>query len=58
MLGGFGSESPALQECKKLLEQKGGKSGENPFNPAYLTAEERAHFCFACLHEDRRARCP
>ncbi|CAE7703617.1 Comt, partial [Symbiodinium pilosum] len=31
---------PHLRECKKLLEQKGGKLGENPFNPAYLTAEE------------------
>ena len=31
---------PAWQECKKLLEQKRGKPGENPFNPAYLTAEE------------------
>ena len=29
-----------LQECKKLLEQKGAKPGENPFNPAYLTTEE------------------
>ncbi|CAE6969824.1 Ankrd53, partial [Symbiodinium sp. KB8] len=31
---------PQLRECKKLLEQKGAKPGENPFNPAYLTTEE------------------
>ncbi|CAE7315525.1 Ankrd53 [Symbiodinium sp. CCMP2592] len=31
---------PQLRECKKLLEQKGAKPGQNPFNPAYLTTEE------------------
>ncbi|CAJ1456878.1 unnamed protein product [Effrenium voratum] len=30
---------PQLRECKKLLEQKGAKCGEAPFNPAYLTTE-------------------
>mgnify|MGYP002803631440 FL=1 len=31
---------PKLRECKKLLEAKGAKNGEAPFNPAYLTTEE------------------
>ncbi|CAK9066151.1 Ankyrin repeat domain-containing protein 53 [Durusdinium trenchii] len=31
---------PQLPECKKLLESKGAKPGDAPFNPAYLTTEE------------------
>jgi len=30
---------PSTEECKKLLEAKGAKNGEAPFNPAYLTTE-------------------
>mmetsp|Transcript_75000 Transcript_75000/g.223520 ORF Transcript_75000/g.223520 Transcript_75000/m.223520 type:complete len:220 (-) Transcript_75000:53-712(-) len=31
---------PQLYKAKALLESKGAKPGEAPFNPAYLTAEE------------------
>ena len=31
---------PKLREAKRFLELNGGKKGDRPFNPAYLTTEE------------------
>lgn len=36
--------APQTEECKKLLESKGAKPGDAPFNPAYLTTEAVACF--------------
>lgn len=52
---GIGKKRP--EECKKLLEAKGAKNGEAPFNPAYLTTEvgifwEAASGCNNRQHQD------